>query len=277
MIDISVVIPAWNEAQRLPRYLDEVLAHLEEEGNRYEVIVVDDGGDDALADAIGRWLPRAELQLLRHATNQGKGASVATGIAAATGELVLFADADGATPISEERKLRQAIVRGADMAIGIRCVGAPQSGCTRRSLRRLTGALFQQAVRLWLGLPYRDTQCGFKMFRRPVAVHLFSLVCERRYLFDLELLCWAHRLGYRVDEIPIAWSEQPGSKLRVFRDGPLMLAGLERLRRRFTGCRALVTKTPQGKRAAPRKNRDRMTPTTPRATRTSRDHGTSPG
>ena len=231
---LSIVIPAWNEAGRLPAYLGEVVPYLESTSVRYEVVVVDDGSDDGLADAILPWLyPCGPLHLLRHASNQGKGAAVATGVRITTGELVLFADADGATPIAEERRLRTAINDGADVAIGTRRIAGTNSRSTRRPLRRMTGAIFPAIVRLWLDMPYRDTQCGFKMFRRPVAERLFSLMREQRYLFDIELLWWARKLGYCVAEVPVTWSEQPRGQLRVFRDGLSMLVGLERLRRRL--------------------------------------------
>jgi len=234
-IALSLVIPAYNEVSRLPRFLADVRQYLDDRHpEAYEVIIVDDGSRDgtgAMLEATARQWPR--LVLLTHAVNQGKGAAIRTGMRAAKGDLLLFADADGATPIAEAGKLEDAIRQGADVAIGSRLVDA--AGLTRRRtwLRRLAGRSFAALARWWLSIPQRDTQCGFKMFRRDAGKQLFSLGRESRYLLDLETLALAHHLSYRVAEVPVNWSEIPGSHLSLARESLRLLTGLVRIRRRL--------------------------------------------
>jgi dolichyl-phosphate beta-glucosyltransferase len=154
---------------------------------------------------------------------------------AARGELLLYADADGATPISEEPKLTAAIAAGADVAVGSRLVD--ENGVTRRRdwTRGLAGRVFAACARCWLRVGVRDTQCGFKMFRREVGRKLFAEARETGYLFDLELLVLAQRHGYRVAEVPVNWSEIAGGHMNLARDSAKMFFGLLRLRRRLTG------------------------------------------
>jgi len=231
----SVIIPAYNEAQRLPPFLARVRAYLDERySSSYEVVVVDDGSRDGMADVLRRL--RADwpgLVVIEHPTNRGKGAAVRTGMLAARGERLLFADADGATPIDEEGKLAEAISAGADVAIGSRLVDAGDVTRRRTWTRGLAGRLFARAARRWLGISVRDTQCGFKMFRREAGRTLFSRSQESGYLFDLELLVLADRLGYRVVEVPINWADVPGGHLSLRRELGRTLVGLWRLRRRL--------------------------------------------
>ncbi len=233
-VAMSVVIPAYNEAARLPPYLEAIRSHLDAEmAGDYEVIVVDDGSADGMAAmvtaATSDW---AQLRLVRHAENQGKGAAVRTGMLAARGRRLLFADADGATPIVEERRLRAAIEGGADVAAGSRLIDGDGVVCRRSWSRGLVGRAFAAVAGWLLRLPVRDTQCGFKMFRGEAGRRLFPLVEEKGYLFDLELLILARRLGYRVLEVPVSWADQPGGRLSVVRESRRILAGLWRLRRR---------------------------------------------
>jgi len=232
-IALSLVIPAYNEAQRLPPYLASVRIHLDASyGKDYEVIVVDDGSDDGLAEileASARDWP--QLRRLKHDENRGKGAAVRTGVLASLGDLVLFADADGATPIEEQGKLAEAIRGGADIAVGSRLVAA--ADVNRSRARGLAGRLFAAVAGRLLRMPVHDTQCGFKMFRGEAARRLFSLAREPRYLFDLEVLALATKLGYRTCEVPIRWQEMPGGHLQLVRDLPGILLNLWRLRRRL--------------------------------------------
>ena len=225
---LSIILPAFNEAGRLPAYLDAIGPYLGRAGlDDYEVIVVDDGSRDGTADLVDRravdW---ARLSAIRLDRNRGKGAAVRAGVMAARHEFVLFADADGATPIEEEARLRAEIDAGADLAIGSRLASR-----SRAWHRGLTGRAFAAAVRLALTIPARDTQCGFKMFRRDVARRLFDSCGEEGYLFDLHVLALAARLGLRIAEVEVRWSEVPGSKVRLVRDSWRMLSGLPRLRR----------------------------------------------
>jgi dolichyl-phosphate beta-glucosyltransferase len=233
-VSLSLVVPAYNEAVRLPPYLHEIRTHFSQQfGEAYEVMVIDDGSSDGLADVLqaeARDWP--QLTTARHPRNRGKGAAVRTGMLAAAGELLLFADADGATPIEEERRLRQAIEAGADVATGSRLVDAPDVRLERSWSRSLVGRAFAGVARCLLRPPVLDTQCGFKMFRRDQGRKLFGLVREEGYLFDLEVLILADRLGYRVVEVPVNWSDRPGSRLSLWRDAWPIASGLWRLRRR---------------------------------------------
>lgn len=228
----SVVIPAYNEASRLPRYLDEVVGFFDGRGVTYEVLVADDGSTDGtphLVEAIGRLHPG--VRLLRRERNQGKGAAVKAGMLNARGACRLFADADGATPIAELKRLEAALAAGADLAIGSRGIADPGVSVQARAHRVAAGRLFNWLVAR-LGLEgIADSQCGFKAFTAAAAEDLFRRVRTDGYGFDVELLLLARRSGYRVVEVPVNWSDQAGSKSRVLRDGPRMMWEIVRARR----------------------------------------------
>jgi dolichyl-phosphate beta-glucosyltransferase len=232
VLDLSIIIPAYNEAHRLPPYLASIREYYR--GSRcadYEVVVVDDGSGDDTASIVrdaGRDWP--QLRLLRHRDNAGKGEAIRTGMSASRGELVLLADADGATPIAAEALLREAIHRGADLAVGSRLIGRGESLCHRPWHRAVCGAAFASLAGAVLGLPVRDPQCGFKMIRREVGERLMRSCREHGYLLDAELLALATTLGYRIDEVAVSWTDVPGSRLSLLRDGGRMLGGLWRVR-----------------------------------------------
>lgn len=232
---ISLVLPAYNEARRLPPYLAAVRTHLDARyAGAYEVIVVDDGSTDGLGEVLERlgaeW---PALRTVRHAVNRGKGAAVRSGVLESRGGLVLFADADGATPIEEEARLAEAIRAGADLAIGSRLLDGEGRAVARRWHRGLAGRLFAAAARRLLRLSVRDTQCGFKMFRGEVGRGLFAEAREPGYLFDLEVLALAARRGLKVAEVPVRWTEVPGGHFHPLRELPRILRDLVRLRRRL--------------------------------------------
>ncbi|MGO9114868.1 MAG: dolichyl-phosphate beta-glucosyltransferase [Thermoguttaceae bacterium] len=233
-IALSLILPALDEAQRLPSYLQSVRVYLEESFRQpYEVLVVDDGSRDETAAVVQRFAGQwPQLRLLRHAQNAGKGSAVRTGVLAAAGELLLFADADGAAPIEEHARLAAAIAQGADVAIGSRLIADPAIRRSRDWYRGLTGKFFALAARRLLRISVLDTQCGFKMFRAPAGRRLFAALTETRYLFDLELLMLAQRFELRVVEVPIQWQEVPGGHLNPLRELPQIVAGLWRLWRR---------------------------------------------
>lgn len=232
--ELTLVIPAWNEAVRLPPYLLTIREYCGRQFVRaYEVLVVDDGGDDDLAGALFRvWPDWPQLRVLRHEKNRGKGAAVRTGVGHSRGRLVLFADADGAAPIDQEAGLRAAIAAGADVAVGSRLVPSSSVRSERPFHRAIFGRLFAALARRALGLTVRDTQCGFKMFTGAAAHALFAACREEGFLFDLELLMLAAAWGLRVAEVPITWREQPGSRLNFARECVKIAKGLRRLRLR---------------------------------------------
>ncbi len=249
---LSVVLPAWNEAARLPPFLERVESYLQARfPSAWEVIVVDDGSRDGTGEFLEkRAQPPSRIRVRTHPVCRGKGAAVRTGMLAASGQRLLFADADGATPIEEADSLLAALDGGADIAIGSRL--APAAGLRRRRnwRRRLAGAGFAWLARLWLGISARDTQCGFKMFDRRAARDLFQPLQETGYLFDLEVLARAQRAGYRVVEAPVNWSEVPGGHLCLLREACRIPAGLWRIRRRL---RNLDPKSPDGPHTGTRK------------------------
>ncbi len=232
MAMLSLIIPAYNESNRLPSYLLSIVTYFTHLSFiDYEIIIIDDGSTDETAAAIAACLPAcSRLSLLLHPRNLGKGAALRTGILAARGDWFLLADADGATPIEEEQKLRQAVERGVAAAIGSRLLETGKSDLERYWYRRFAGRIFAAITRSLFHLPVRDTQCGFKMFRREIALHVLPYCHETGYLFDLEILLWTHRLGYRIAEVPVFWRDIPGSKVCLGRDSWRMLGGLGRLR-----------------------------------------------
>jgi dolichyl-phosphate beta-glucosyltransferase len=173
--------------------------------------------------------------VIEHPENRGKGAAVRSGMLAARGARLLFADADGATPISQQAKLADVLIKtaGADVAVGSRLVRDGDVTRRRTPLRGLAGRLFATIARWWLHIPVRDTQCGFKMFRREAGRELFYLGRETGYLFDLELLGLAQLLGLHVVEVPIDWADVPGGHLHPSREIGRILLGLWRIRRRL--------------------------------------------
>ncbi|MCA9064206.1 MAG: glycosyltransferase family 2 protein, partial [Planctomycetaceae bacterium] len=202
-------------------------------GDAWELIVVDDGSTDATTAVVREFAADCpEAVLISHPENRGKGAAVRTGVLASHGELVLFADADNATPFSEFIQLQTVACEGAPIACGSRrCSGARD---VRRTLpRRLMAAFFSLLVRLTVNPGVRDTQCGFKLFRRDAADWLFQQSREDGYLFDLEILGLASQRELRVVEVPVMWREIPGTKVRVIRDSWRMFCGLFRIRRRL--------------------------------------------
>ena len=233
--DLSIVIPAYNEAHRLPSYLDRIVTYLEGRRLSYEVLVVDDGSRDDTAQRVyASAQHHPYLRLLRQDRNSGKGAAIRLGMRAAQGQLQLFADADGATAIEELPRLEAAIARGAHIAIGSRTLASrdPRYAVFARWHRSVLGSLFNTVVQR-LGLSgIQDTQCGFKLFRHSVAHDLFSVAQVNGYGLDLELLYLARRRGYRIAEVPVNWSDQAGSKVHPLRDGAVMLYELLTVRRR---------------------------------------------
>lgn len=229
-----MIIPAYNEALRLPGYLKDVMAYFEGRDETYQIVVVDDGSRDGTAERV-REVAAGRAAVTVHALgeNRGKGRAVRAGMVQATGALRLMADADGATPIAEVARLEASMDAGADIAVGSRVLRAP--GVTRqvRTHRQLSGYVFNFLVRRLGVTGVIDTQCGFKLFRGPVAAALFPRLTTDGFGFDVELLMLAARSGYRVVEVPVNWADQPGSKVGVLRDGPRMLREVLAARRRL--------------------------------------------
>jgi dolichyl-phosphate beta-glucosyltransferase len=230
----SVVIPAYNEATRLPGCLKDVQAYFEGRDESHEIIVVDDGSRDGTAERA-REVAAGRTTVTVHSLprNRGKGHAVREGMMRARGRLRLMVDADGATPIAEVARLEAALAAGADLAVGSRVLEAPGVVRQVRLHRKLSGHVFNFLVRRLGVAGVVDTQCGFKLFRGPVAETLFPLLTTDGFGFDVELLMLAERHGYRVAEVAVNWADQPGSKVGVLRDGPRMLLEVMAARRRL--------------------------------------------
>lgn len=232
---LSIVVPAYNEARRLPPFLQRTVTYLDQRRLSYEILVVDDGSQDHTPQAVELLAQQSPaVQLIQLTRNRGKGAAVRRGMQAARGTMQLFADADGATPIEELSHLESALAAGADLAIGSRALAShdPNYTVQARWHRSVLGSIFNTIVQR-LGLRHiADTQCGFKLFRRSVAQDLFSVTCVDGYAFDLELLYISRQRGYRIAEVPVNWTDQPGSKVRPWRDGLVMLRELMAIRKR---------------------------------------------
>ncbi len=236
-IQWSIIIPAHNEADRILPHLRSITTFLRDRGQPFEILVVDDGSTDdtaAVVESLASSTP--EIQLLRAPLRQGKGAAVRRGMSAAIGRLQLFTDADGATPIQELTRLEQAMVEGADVAIGSRSLASrlPDYAVQTRWYRTILSYLFNTLIRERGLSGIADTQCGFKLFRQTVATDLFGVSTINGYGFDVELLYVAKQRGYRIAEIPVNWAHQPGSKFRVIRDGFAMLRELAVIRQNWT-------------------------------------------
>ena len=229
---LSVIIPAFNEQARIGPTIQAIARWLREHGRRFELVVVDDGSRDhtgAVVDDLRRQVP--ELRLIRLARNHGKGYAVRAGVLNCRSDLVLFCDADLATPIEELRRLEAAVTAGADVAIGSRALRAAGVQVRARPYRRIIGRTFHALVELLTVRGFRDTQCGFKLFRGPVAQDLFSRMRMDGFSFDVEVLLMALRRGYRVSEVPVNWVHQPGSKVNLVTDSAKMLRDLVQIRR----------------------------------------------
>ena len=234
----SVVVPAFNEARRLPPYLDDIVAYFEGRGELYEVIVVDDGSSDETAAHVDR-VRRAHppVRLLRLGQNRGKGAAVRAGMLAARGRYRLFADADGATPIAELKRLEPLLLAGADVVLASRNLPDPSVAVVALRHRVAAGRVFNWLVAR-LGLSgVSDSQCGFKSFTAEAATDLFSRLSTRGFGFDVELLLLARAAHYRLAETAVNWTDQPGSKVGVLKDGPRMLGQILRARWRVSRSR----------------------------------------
>ncbi len=227
----SIIIPAYNESARIGNALRSVIACVEARGWDAEVLVVDDGSqDDTVAIVTGFAGRHPLLRLIRNERNRGKGYSVRNGMLHATGEVVMFTDADLSAPIEEAERLFAAIQDGADIAIGSRWLDRGRQTTHQPLYRRFFGRCFNGMTRLLMGLPFADTQCGFKAFRREVAQTVFQLQRIERWGFDPELLFIALKRGYVVKEVAVTWGHDERSRISYLRDGIRMLQELVYIR-----------------------------------------------
>ena len=225
---LSIVIPAYNEAIRLGRSLGNVVDYLLKNAPDGELIVVDDGSTDNTAALARETLENAgtlRTSVISYKSNLGKGRAVRIGLLASRGEVTLFSDADLSTPISETPKLVDPIVRGDyDVTFGSRALERGLIGVHQPWRREQAGRVFNLAVRLATGLPFWDTQCGFKAFRMSVCRPLVESATVDRFGFDVELLYLAYRTGLRLKEVPVRWDHNDASKVTLMSDSFKMLS-----------------------------------------------------
>ena len=219
-LTLSIVIPAFNEERRLPSTLDTIVGWLATSPYRNaEVLIVDDGSRDGTASLVeARAASDARVRLVRNPGNRGKGYAVRHGMTEARGEWILMSDADLSAPIAELPKLFQAAAEsGAAIAIGSRALDRSLIGVHQSRARELSGIFFNQVMRLLTGLPYADTQCGFKLYRRDAAREIFARQLLDGFGFDVEDLMIAKVLGIATVEVPVRWDNVEGTKVSLLR------------------------------------------------------------
>ena len=231
---LSVIIPSYNEQARIGDTLTAVLAYLQTRETPYEIIVVDDGSRDKTSSVVESKIQGLEsARLIAYQPNRGKGYAVRQGMLASRGEVVVFTDADLSTPVTEIDVAVQHLHSGFDIVIGSRALAESKISRYQPPYRRVGSRVFNLLRDAIVGVDisrFKDTQCGFKAFRGTVGRTLFGLARVDGFMFDVETLYVAIKLGYRIDEMPVHWTDMPGSKLRLFRDTVRMFRDLAAIR-----------------------------------------------
>jgi glycosyltransferase involved in cell wall biosynthesis len=229
--DLSIVIPSYNEELRLPATLERIATYIDASKRSTEVLVVDDGSKDAtaaVAESFRGKIP--SLRVVSNGVNRGKGFSVKHGTQEARGGIVLFTDADLSAPIEEADKLLSAVENNFDVAIGSRAMDRSLISVHESLFREFAGIIFNKIVRIILRLPFVDTQCGFKAFRRERCRIIFEQQRIERFGFDPELLYLARHHGLRSVEIPVRWAHSPATKVNMLRDSIQMFVDVFTIR-----------------------------------------------
>jgi dolichyl-phosphate beta-glucosyltransferase len=228
---LAVIIPAYNEEERILPTLERVRDYLSAQPYTWSVTLVSDGSkDQTVPIAEGFSKENAGFHVSSYQPNRGKGYAVRKGMLEAEGELILFSDADLAAPIEEVEKLLEHMRKGADIAIGSRPLKESNLEIHQPFYREMLGRAFNVAVQTLAIRGIKDTQCGFKIFTQKAARDIFSRCKLDGFSFDFEALMIGKDLGYRIAEVPIRWRHQEGSKVVLMRDGPRMLRDLVKLR-----------------------------------------------
>jgi dolichyl-phosphate beta-glucosyltransferase len=227
-LDLSIVIPAYNEDARLPKSLERIFTYLQTQPYRAEIIVVNDGSSDRTSEIVNACGQKDHgLRLLSNSGNRGKGFSVRRGMLEARGKIALFTDADLSTPIEEACKLLESLQDGGyDVAIGSRAIDRSLIEVHQPVIREQAGIFFNRLVQWIMGIELSDTQCGFKAFRMDRARIIFEQQRVEHFGFDPEILFLAKRHGLRVAEVPVRWSHVSASKVNVAADGIRMFLEL---------------------------------------------------
>ncbi len=237
---LSIVVPAYNEAARLGTTLRTILDYLNDNEEDAELVVVDDGSQDETAVVAERAVAKCgavTARVIRYEPNRGKGYAVRTGLLAAAANIASFSDADLSTPITEMPRLVDPIRNGEyDLTFGSRALDRSLIGTHQPWRREQGGRVFNLVVRAATGLPFWDTQCGFKAFRMNVCRPLIEAAQIDRFGFDVELICLAHLAGLRLREIPVRWNHDAASKVAILRDSFRMVDEVRRIRRGDARC-----------------------------------------
>lgn len=227
----SIIIPAYNESQRIIASLDKIIAYATEQNWGAEIIVVNDGSRDNTAELVREYAKAHPMvKLIENPGNRGKGYTVRNGMMHAHGDILLFTDADLSSPIEESRKLFAAIDKGADVTFGSRWIQAELQTERQPLYRQIFGRIFNLLLRIILGLKYKDTQCGFKAFTRKAAHQIFTRQMIDRWGFDPEILFLAEKYGFKVSEVPVEWAHDNRSKINPVTDGAKMFVEMLKVR-----------------------------------------------
>ena len=231
LLTYSIVIPAYNESQRIEATLEKIVAHVANMGWTAEIIVVNDGSRDSTPEIVREWARRNPIiRVVENPGNLGKGYSVRHGMMEAGGDVLLFTDADLSSPICEADKLIAAIKRGADIAIGSRWLRTELQTERQPLYRQFFGRIFNLLLRIILGLRFKDTQCGLKAFSRRAAQAVFPRQRIERWGFDPEILFLGNKAGMVTVEVPVEWAHDERSKINPLTDGLKMFIELLRIR-----------------------------------------------
>ena len=230
-MDLTIVIPAFDEQERIVSTLESMISFLDSQSLTYELLVVDDGSADETARRVRDvGLSKSQVKLLQNPGNRGKGFSIRHGVGQAQGAVVGFVDADDKTDVSALPLFLQELRTGCDCVLGDRTMAESQIAVDRRSYRQWGSNLFKYLVRYAVGLAeFPDTQCGFKFFRADVARDLFERQRVDGYMFDVEILILAKRAGYRIIRHPVTWRDDPDSRFKPLSGSLRNMAELVRI------------------------------------------------
>jgi len=216
-VDLSIILPLFNEEKRFEEQEVNIKKILNQHPN-WEIICVDDGSSDSTVEKVRGFKIENNIKIVSYYPNKGKGYAIKRGVEAATGDLILFSDIDFSTPITELKLFIPEIKKGADIVIGSRKVSGAQVKKHQNRLREWMGKQFTYLSNILLGLNVSDFTCGFKLFKHNIAKEIFAKAKVNRWGFDSEILFLAHKLDYKVRQIPVIWENDERTKVNLFKD-----------------------------------------------------------